>query len=449
ERIVDVIMFNFAPMTFLFTVAILSMLSISKAPAIVIAVMVALFVGYALFIQRTQMPLNVYANKRDDIEKANMADYLTNIENIKYYGKEDAIKRRYLDLTERTKQAFLRNWELFRLMDAGHVAIVGGASISLIAVMYMELVAGRATIGDIAFVYTVFTMMLGPLWGFIHGIRSFARGMADFESVWEYDKFTNEIKDKANAKKFEIKRGAIEFKDVGFKYHKRKLFEGFSLKIKKNEKVALVGHSGSGKTTIVKLLYRLYDVNDGAILIDGKDIRDFKQESLRSELSIVPQEAVLFDDTIWNNIKFSRPEASDKEIRAAIRFAQLDSVIEDMPDKEKTIVGERGVKLSGGEKQRVSIARALLADKKVLVLDEATSALDSVTEHEIQQDLKKLMKGRTSIIIAHRLSTIMHADKIVVLEKGKIVQMGTHKELVRMKGPYKQLWNLQKGGFIK
>ena len=221
-----------------------------------------------------------------------------------------------------------------------------------------------------------------------------------------------------------------------------------ALKISPNEKVALVGHSGCGKTTLIKLLYRLYDTDQGEVIVDKKNIKDFKQESLRSELSIVPQEAILFDDTIYNNILFSNPSAKREHVMRAIKFAQLDKFIKDLPLKENTFVGERGVKLSGGEKQRVSIARAILANKKVLVLDEATSALDSQTEFEIQQALEKLMTGRTSIIIAHRLSTIMKADKIVVMDKGRIVQVGSHRDLIKTQGIYKQLWNLQKGGYI-
>ena len=223
----------------------------------------------------------------------------------------------------------------------------------------------------------------------------------------------------------------------------------FTLKVPKNKKTALVGHSGSGKSTLVKMLYRLYDVNEGSILIDGKDIKDFRQESLRAEMSIVPQECILFDDTIYHNIKFSKPHASHEEVMKAIRLAQLDRFVASLPLKENTIVGERGVKLSGGEKQRVSIARALLADKKVLVLDEATSSLDSETEMQIQMALAKLMEGRTTIIIAHRLSTIMKADKIVVMHKGEIMQMGMHRDLIRKKGEYRKLWNLQRGGYIK
>ena len=215
-----------------------------------------------------------------------------------------------------------------------------------------------------------------------------------------------------------------------------------------NKRVALVGSSGSGKSTLIKLLYRFYDVDEGEILIDGKDIRSFSQKSLRSELSIVPQECVLFDDSVYNNILFSRPDATRREVMRAISSAQLAQTVKIFPKQEQTIVGERGVRLSGGEKQRVSIARALLANKRVLVLDEATSSLDSETEHEIQEDLQHLMKGRTSLIIAHRLSTIMRADIIVVLDNGKIVQKGAHRQLITKHGVYKRLWNLQKGGYL-
>src|SRR3989338_1294249 len=282
----------------------------------------------------------------------------------------------------------------------------------------------------------------------MEGLRGYNRSIADFHDLFQYGKAHNEIKDKLNAKDIEIKQGVIEFKNVSFKYHQNELIKNFNLKVDKNQKVALVGHSGSGKSTLVKILYRLYDLDNGTIKIDGVDIKDIKQESLRSELSIVPQECVLFDDTIYNNILFSNPKASRKEVLQAIKFAQLDKAVRNFPYKENTIVGERGVRLSGGEKQRVSIARALLANKKVLVLDEATSSLDSKTESEIQKDLQNLMQGRTSIIIAHRLSTIMSADLIVVLDKGKIAQQGTHNQLISKPGIYRELWGLQKGGYL-
>jgi len=271
--------------------------------------------------------------------------------------------------------------------------------------------------------------MIEPLYGFVYGLRTLYGSLADFQSLFKYGKIEKQIKDQPNAKNLKIKSGEVVFENVSFRYGRRQVIENLNLKIPKNKKIALVGPSGSGKSTIIKLLYRFYDVSSGRILIDGEDIRDFKQESLRSEMSIVPQECILFDDTIYNNIAFSNPSASKEEVIKAIKSAHLDKTIENFPDKENTIVGERGVKLSGGEKQRVSIARAILADKEILVLDEATSALDSETEYEIQRDFEKLMKERTSIIIAHRLSTIMSADKIVVLKNGKIVQEGRHNEL--------------------
>jgi len=218
------------------------------------------------------------------------------------------------------------------------------------------------------------------------------------------------------------------------------------LEIKKNTKVALVGPSGGGKSTVVRLLYRLFDLDSGYISIDGQDISAVTQKSLRSSMSVVPQEPILFDNSIYFNIAYANPQASKNEVWQAIRFAKLDKLINSLPKKEKTIVGERGVKLSGGEKQRVSIARAILANKKILVLDEATSALDSETEREIQGYLQKLMEGRTTIIIAHRLSTVMKADKIVVIDEGKIVEQGSHRELTRKRsGLYKKLWELQQG----
>jgi len=340
------------------------------------------------------------------------------------------------------------SWWYNEWLSSGHTLITGLGAFFLVFFPILRVLQGEISIGTLVFIYTAYGNIFGPLYGFVGGLRGFYRSMADFESLSQYSKVENDIKDKKNARNLEVKKGEIEFRDVEFNYGKRPLFGKFNLSIKKNEKVALVGHSGCGKTTLVKLLYRLFDVNSGKILIDGKDIRDFKQESLRGELSIVPQEAILFDDTIYNNIRFSNPKASRKDVLRAMKFAQLDRFVQNLPKKENTIVGERGVKLSGGERQRVSIARALLANKKILVLDEATSSLDSMTEHEIQKDLFRLMEGRTSIIIAHRLSTIMQTDKIIVMENGKIVQIGKHKNLIRKRGPYRVLWELQKGGYI-
>ncbi len=449
ERMTDVIIFNAAPLIFQLVIALGSLIYFDKVTAMIVAGTLVVFLVWSFIIQRMQEPSNLAANAAEDIEKGNVADIFTNIDSIKYFGKENQIKKKFANLTEKTRAAFLRNWNYYKIMSSGQVFILAIGTFFLIYTSILGVLSGRTTMGTLVFVYTVYAGLLGPLYSFVYGIRNFYRSMADFQDLFEYGKIEPEIKDKEKARECKINSGEISFKNINFDYGKRKIFQNFNLEITPGQKVALVGHSGSGKSTLIKLLYRFYDINSGSISIDKMDITNIRQESLRGAMSIVPQECVLFDDTIYNNVAFSRPEANKREVMRAIKFAQLDKIIDKFPLKEKTIVGERGVKLSGGEKQRVSIARALLADKKVLVLDEATSALDSETEHEIQADLKELMKGRTSIIIAHRLSTIMTADKIVVLKNGTIVQQGTHGELIKQPGEYQHLWNLQKGGYIK
>lgn len=448
ERMTDFLAFNLFPVMVQVLIAGVSLAYFDVQSSFILIVTAVVFVGYSFYIQQKQRPATNEANRAEDIEKAMIADTFTNMDSIKYYGKEELVGERYRALSETSREKQVRNWNYYRWLDSGQILIL---SLGVIAILYFPLqafLAGTITLGTLTFIYTTYGIVLDSLFGFMHGVRNFYRSMMDFNDLFQYNKIENDIKDSEDATPLVISKGTIEFRNVSFKYHERWLFKNFSLVIPANTKVALVGPSGSGKSTLVKLLYRLYDVDEGAILLGGKDIRTFTQESLRSELSIVPQECVLFDDTVFNNIKFSRPDATREDVLKAIEFAQLSKTVKNFPKQEETIVGERGVKLSGGEKQRVSIARALLANKKVLVLDEATSSLDSETEHEIQDDLQRLMKGRTSLIIAHRLSTIMHADMIVVLDRGKIVQKGTHTSLIRKKGMYKKLWELQRGGYI-
>jgi ATP-binding cassette subfamily B protein len=449
ERMNGTLIFEFAPLVLQLIVATLAFVYLDFLSAIIIAITFSVMILFSYVMQKKSEPSNIFMNRREDIEKGNVADFLTNIDSIRNYGKESYIKSKFFSLISKTKKSQLNHWNRYNFISAGQSLIIGIGTFLLIYFSVVKLLRGEITLGTITFIYTTYFSLMGPLFGFVHGIRNFSKSMADFQELFQYGKFENEIRNKPGAKKLVIKEGRVDFRNIFFNYGKRKIFENFDLKINTNEKVALVGHSGSGKTTLIKLLYRLYDVNFGGVFIDGRNIKDFKQESLRSELSIVPQECVLFDDTIFNNIKFSKPDALKEEVLRAIKFAQLDRVIKNFPRKEDTIVGERGVRLSGGEKQRVSIARAILADKKILVLDEATSSLDSETEHDIQEDLEKLLEGRTAIMIAHRLSTIMKADKIVVMKKGRITQVGSHQELIRQEGEYKRLWNLQKGGYIK
>jgi ATP-binding cassette subfamily B protein len=449
ERMADVFIFNFSPFILQMIIAIISIIYFNWISALTIFLSTFIFILFSFFMQKKGESSKIDFNKTQDLEKGITADFLTNINSIKYFGKDKSIKFKYKKLIENTKSKMIKNWDYFRWTTFGQRLILGIGTFFVIFFPLIKFLDGEMTLGTLTFIYTIYVGLLSQTFNFVYGLRGYYRAMADFQELFDYGKVQKEILDKPNAKRLKIKEGEIEFKDISFSYGKRKIFEEFSLKIPANKKVAFVGHSGCGKTTLIKLLYRFYDVNKGDILIDGKDIREVKQESLRSEMSMVPQECILFDDTIYNNIAFSNPSASKDEVMKAIKFAQLESIIDNFPQKEKTIVGERGVKLSGGEKQRVSIARAILANKKILVLDEATSSLDSQTEYDIQRDLDKLMEGRTSIIIAHRLSTIMHADKIVVLKKGKIVQMGTHRELINQRGEYNKLWNLQKGGYIK
>ena len=449
EGITDFVSFDIFPLIIEALVVGSAILYFDALSAGVALGVMVLFTSWSLFVLDKQQPSRLKANEADDREKAVVADVFTNIESVKYFGKEHRVKAFFARLAEITKKRLKKNWHYLRYLEAGQTLILGVGTVLLLYLPFMKFLDGGLSMGSLVFIYTVYGNLTGPLFGFVYGVRRFYEGMADLYDLAEYEGETNDIVDREDAKVMKVRAGAVAFENVDFVYHKdRKVIRKLNLDIAPGEKIALVGHSGSGKTTIVKLLYRLYDVSGGAIKVDGVDIRNVQQESLRSELSIVPQEAILFDDTIYNNIQFSNPKASRRDVLRAIKFAQLDRFVRGLPKGLNTIVGERGVKLSGGEKQRVSIARALLADKKILVLDEATSALDSQTESEIQRDLEQLMEGRTSIIIAHRLSTIMHADRIVVMDRGRIVQVGSHRELIRQKGRYKELWDLQKGGYL-
>lgn len=449
ENMTDILIFNVAPLIFQLSIVSLSLLYFDWIPAVVILGTISIFIAYSYVVQRKQQPYTVAANDTEDYEKANISDFFMNIDSIKHFGKEKAIAEKFHSVSTKTGTSFIRHWDFYRQLDAGQTLIIGLGTFFVAYFPLIQFLNKEITLGTLVFIYTAYGNLLVPMYSFVRGMRDFYRVMADFESLFQYGKISNEIKDLPRSQNFPIRKGEIEFQKVVFGYPRRKLFDDFNLHLKPNTKVALVGYSGSGKTTLVRLLYRLYDLQSGRILIDGRDIREWRQEFLRSELSLVPQECLLFDDTIYNNVAFSNPRAGRKEVLQAMKFAQLDQVVRLFPRKENTIVGERGVRLSGGEKQRVSIARAILADKKILILDEATSSLDSKTEHEIKKDLQELMKGRTTIIIAHRLSTVMSADLIVVLDKWKIVQMGTHAELIKNKGLYQQLWELQKGGYIK
>lgn len=450
ESLTDFATFHGGPLVIKLIIGFVIIAFFDISSAIVVIIMASLFIFYSIILLRKQQEANIVKNNQEDYEKAFISDTFTNIETVKNFGKENRMKDLFSNISANTSEKWLKFWNYYNTTEAGHIMIIGFGTIAIMYFTIIRFISGELTIGSVVFIYTSYIGLTLPLYEFFWGVRRLYEGLADLDAVVKYKKTTPDIVDKVGAKNLKVTKGKIEFNKVNFAYNqKKKIIHDFNLIINPNEKIAFVGHSGAGKTTIVKLLYRLYEPQNGKVLIDGKNINSVTQESLRNELSIVPQECVLFNDTIYNNVLFSNPSASRKKVFNALKAAQLIDFVKSLPNKEDTFVGERGIKLSGGEKQRLSIARAILADKKILVLDEATSSLDSKTEFEIRQSLGKLMKGRTTLIIAHRLSTILNADKIVVMKKGTIEQIGTHKELSKKEGIYSSLWELQKTGEIK
>jgi len=408
-------------------------------------VVLFLFSHYKFKLQKEKKSIQ---NNFEDVEKGFVSNMITNFEIIKFFGREKKIKDAFEKRAEDTRSSQLVVGNYMRGYNWGVSLTLGIGSFLLLYFSFADFLAGNISIGAVVFIFTTFGRMITPIINLTTQMGEIKRNIADLESLFAYDNLVNSVEDKPNAKDISIKRGEINFENVSFAYGSKKIFDDFSLRVKPGEKVAIVGGSGSGKTSLIRLLFRLYDVQKGAITVDGVDIRDVKQEIFRSQMSIVPQDSILFNDTLANNIKFSQPNASKEELRNAIKKSALDSFVNKLDKKEDTLVGERGVKLSGGERQRVSIARAMLARKKIVVLDEPTSSLDSKTEKQIQKGMDNLLRDKTSIIIAHRLSTVMNSDRIIVIGSGKILEEGTHKELLRKKGHYFDLWQLQKGGVI-
>jgi len=309
---------------------------------------------------------------------------------------------------------------------------------------------GSLTVGDFALIQAYLIAFFERVWNVGRVLRHIYEAMADAQEMVEISERLPDVRDVRRAKDIKVHKAEIRFSDVTFNYHKtRTAIERFALRIAPGERVAFVGPSGAGKSTLAKLLLRFYDPASGLIEIDGQDIKRVTQRSLRSQISFVPQDPVLFHRTVEENIRYARLDATSEEIERAAKLAHSHEFIIDLPDGYKTYVGERGIKLSGGERQRIALTRAILKDAPILLLDEATSSLDSESESLIQDALKRLMKGRTTIAIAHRLSTIMQMDRIIVVQEGKIADEGTHKVLLARKGLYQNLWNIQAGGFIK
>ncbi|QTH65336.1 ABC transporter ATP-binding protein/permease [Psychrosphaera ytuae] len=384
------------------------------------------------------------ANAADNSSNTRAIDSLMNYETVKYFNNEDYEAKRYdEDLADWEKARRSNRLTLFAL-NSGQAFIVATAMTSMLLLAGQGVVEKTMTLGDFVLINAFMMQLFMPLnfLGFVY--REIKGSLANIERMFELLQRPAKITDTPNAKALNVSAGSISFEKIAFGYdQQRTVLKNVSFEVKAGQKVAVVGSSGSGKSTLVKLLFRFYDPNSGRVLIDGQDIKHVTQHSLRQIIGIVPQDTVLFNDTIFENIRYGNPSASDEQVWAAINHAHLSNFIESLPDRHETKVGERGLKLSGGEKQRVAIARTLLKNPPILVFDEATSSLDSGSEQAILKALKDIAKGHTSLVIAHRLSTVVDADQIVVLEQGEVVEVGTHQVLLGQQGRYAELWRMQ------
>ena len=388
-------------------------------------------------------------NEVDTEATSKAIDSLLNYETVKYFGNEAHESRRFDEALGRYERAAVRTQVSLNMLNLGQVVIIAGALMVVMLMAARGVVSHRYTVGEFVLVNTYLMQLYQPLnfLGFVYsGVR---QGLVDMEQMFRLLDVPQEVADRPGALPLasSLSMGGppeLRFDDVHFGYSdNREILGGVSFTVRPGEKLAVVGHTGAGKSTLSRLLFRFYDVTEGAILVDGRDVRDVTQDSLRAAIGVVPQDTVLFNDTLLYNIAYGRPGASMAEIEEAARLAQVADFVAKLPEGYQTRVGERGLKLSGGEKQRVAIARTILKDPRILVLDEATSALDTRTEQDIAQALQTVSARRTTLVIAHRLSTVVDADEILVLADGLVVERGRHAELLSRGGTYSHMWRLQ------
>ena len=409
----------------------------------------SVYVVFAYVYSIYKLPYDIKRAAADTQTTAQLADSITNNVNIKLFASYKTEYDRFGEVTDSQFRLRKKSWDLGTIGDTiqAVMMIVLELLIIYLAVSYWQ--EGALNVGDIALLQAYLANIFDKFWNTGKNIRNIYEALADGNEMTQILNTPHEIQDDLKAKILDVKNGTIEFKDVTFTYPNGvNVFKHFNLHITPGERIAFIGPSGGGKSTITKLLFRFHNLDRGKILVDEQNIAKVTQNSLRSAFAFVPQEPILFHRSLLDNIRYAKPEASEEEVIRAAKLAHAHEFISSFPQGYESLVGERGIKLSGGERQRVAIARAILKDAKILVLDEATSSLDSQSELYIQDALKELMKGRTTLVIAHRLSTIMQMDRIVVIENGEIIEEGKHKELLKAKqGLYQKLWEIQAGGF--
>ena len=405
---------------------------------------IGLYIAFTLIFTDWRLRFRRAMNAMDQEANTKAIDSLLNYETVKYFNNEKHEERRYDATLARYEQAYTRSEVTLNYLNMGQSAII---AIGLTAVMLMAaygVAGGRMTVGDFVLVNTYLIQLYLPLnfLGFVY--REMKQGLVDMEAMFTLMREHQEVADAPDARPLAAGPGAVAFQDVRFGYRSNRIIlKGVSFEVPAGRTLAIVGPTGAGKSTISRLLFRFYDVQGGRILLDGQDIRSVTQASLRAAIGVVPQDTVLFNDTIRYNIAYGRPDASEAEVVEAAKLAQVHDFVMRLPEGYDTMVGERGLKLSGGEKQRVAIARTILKDPRVLILDEATSALDTRTEQEIQAALRGVSAGRTTLVIAHRLSTVVDADEILVLQDGQVAERGSHRALLAEDGLYAQMWRRQ------
>jgi ATP-binding cassette subfamily B protein len=412
---------------------------------VVVLATVILYVWFTFAASERRIAIRRDMNDSDTEAHSKAVDSLLNYETVKYFGNEELEARRFDASIARYVKAAIRTYTSLGVLNTGQAIIFTAGTVICMLLAARDVTRGTLTVGEFVMINSILMQLYVPLnfMGMVY--REIKQGLIDIETMFALLHEPAEIVDQPGAKPLRVKKGEIKFENVSFAYDpERPILKNVSFEVPAGKMVAIVGPSGAGKSTVSRILFRFYDISRGKVLIDGQNIKDVTQASLRAAIGMVPQDTVLFNDTVEYNIRYGRPDASPAEVREAARLAQIHEFIVTLPQGYDALVGERGLKLSGGEKQRVAIARTILKSPPILMLDEATSALDSHTEKEIQDALELVAQNRTSLVIAHRLSTVVHADNIIVLDHGEIVEQGTHLELLAKGGLYASLWARQR-----